>query len=53
MTLNPEKCLIARKEIPWWGMIVSEKGLSPDPRKVEAMKLMSPPNNKDEVTSFF
>ena len=53
MTLNPDKCLIARKEIPWWEMIVSEKGLSPDPKKVEAVKLMSPPKNKDEVTSFF
>ena len=53
MTLNPEKCMIAKQEIPWWGMMVSAKGLSPDPKKVQAVKLMSPPKSKDEVMSFF
>ena len=52
MTLNPSKCLIRRKQIPWWGMIISEKGLSPDPQKVEAVKQMTPPGSKEEVTSF-
>ena len=32
---------------------MSEKGLSPDPKKVEAVKMMSPQKTKDEVTSFF
>ena len=52
MTLNPSKCMIRRKQIPWWGMIISEKGLSPDPRKVEVVKQMTPPESKEEVTSF-
>lgn len=53
MTLNPDKCLIAKEEIPWWGMMISKKGIKPDPRKVEALKHMSPPKSKEEVTSFF
>ena len=53
MTLNPDKCIIAKPEIPWWGMIISEKGLSPDPAKVHAMKHASRPQTKDELKSFF
>ena len=53
MTLNPDKCLVLQRAIPWWGMIVSEEGLSPDPSKVEALKHMSRPATKDELKSFF
>ena len=53
MTLNPEKCIICSTTIPWWGMIISEKGVSPDPKKVQAIKDMSPPKNRDEVKSLF
>ena len=53
MTLNPEKCIIASEAIPWWGMVISKEGLSPDPAKVEAMKVMSPPRSRDEVRSLF
>ena len=52
MTLNPSKCLIAKEKIPWWGMTISEKGLSPDPQKIEGIKQMTPPTSKEEVTSF-
>ena len=53
MTLNPDKCLIEKQQIPWWGMQISESGLSPDPQKVQAIKEMTPPQNKEEVASFF
>jgi hypothetical protein len=53
MTLNPEKCIISESEIPWWGMIISNDGVSPDPGKVDALKHMTPPASKDEVKSLF
>ena len=53
MTLNPEKCIISASEIPWWGMIISNNGVSPDPSKVAALKHMTPPATKDEVKSLF
>jgi hypothetical protein len=51
MTLNPEQCIISASEILWWGMIISNDGVSPDPGKVDALKHMSPPASKDEVKS--
>ena len=53
MTLNPTKCLISKESIPWWGMVVSSKGISPDPKKVQSMKHITPPKSKDELKSFF
>ena len=53
MTLNPEKCIFAASEIPWWGMTISVDGVSPDPEKVEAIKHMTPPRSKEEVKSLF
>ena len=52
MTLNPEKCIIADVQIPWWGMVISETGISPDPQKVEAIKHMTEPKSKAELKSF-
>ena len=51
MTLNAEKCIISKAEVPWWGLVISSRGISPDPKKVEAVKQMTPPSNKEEVTS--
>lgn len=53
MTLNPDKCLISTDQIPWWGMMISKEGISPDPTKVDAVKHMTPPRSKDEVKSLF
>ena len=53
MTLNPDKCIISAESVPWWGMRISKKGLSPDPAKVEAIKTMRPPTSNDEVKSLF
>ena len=52
LTLNPSKCLFAQKEIKFWGMIVSDEGVRPDPEKVEALDHITPPRNKEELTSF-
>ena len=53
MTLNPDKCIISAGEVPWWGMIISKDGVSPDQSKVDSLKHMSPPKSKDEVKSLF
>ena len=52
MTLNIKKCIIGKSEIPWWGLIITDKGVRPDPKKVEALQHAARPRNKDEVKSF-
>ena len=52
MTLNIDKCLIAKTSIPWWGLIISDKGITPDPSKVTALQQATPPTDKSEVLSF-
>ena len=52
LTLNGEKCLFAKSEIPFWGLIVSADGIRPNPDKVEALKQATIPQNKAEVQSF-
>ena len=53
MTLNREKCIISKDSIPWWGMVISKNGISPDPEKVRDVRNLTPPTSKDEVKSFF
>ena len=52
LTLNPSKCVFGKKEIRFWGMIVGAEGIQPDPEKVEALRHISPPRNKEELNSF-
>ena len=52
MTLNPTKCEFAKKEIRFWGLIVSAEGVKPDPEKVEALEHLEAPRTKEEVRSF-
>ena len=52
VTLNPTKCVFGKKEIKFWGMIVSEDGVRPDPEKVDALENLSIPKNKEELKSF-
>ena len=52
LTLNPDKCKFMKKEIPFWGMIISAEGVRPDPAKIQALQEASPPRNKAEVMSF-
>ena len=35
LTLNPAKCVFLQKEIKFWGMIIGESGVRPDPEKVD------------------
>ena len=48
MTLNPNKCIFSKVEIPLWGVNITKDGLKPDPKKVESLKQAS----KAELISF-
>ena len=52
LTLKSKKCLFHRREIPFWGMIIGEDGVRPDPRKVEALQNATRPESKSELMSF-
>lgn len=52
MTLNPDKCIFGKQQIPFWGMIVSGKGIRPDPEKVKNLREAPKPRNKDDLVSF-
>ena len=49
ISLNKEKCRFRLSEIPFMGHVVSNKGLKPDPSKVEAILKMEPPTDKAGV----
>lgn len=52
LTLNPEKCCFAQKEINFWGMIYGSYGVRPDPEKLEALEHITPPSHREELISF-
>lgn len=52
LTLNAEKCLFQQNEIPFWGLIISQSGIKPDPAKTKALNEASRPDSKDDVMSF-
>ena len=53
LTLNMDKCKDNMTSIEYYGMIFSKTGVSPDPKKVQALKELSPPSNVAEIKSFF
>ena len=52
LTVNPDECHFEYKEIKFWDMIYSAERMKPDPAKVCALKYISPPSKKDDLTSF-
>ena len=47
--LNPEKIRINCKSVPFFGMVLTEDGIKPDPKKVEAIKNWSVLQNFTEL----
>ena len=39
---NKEKCFFARRELKYLGHVVDERGLQPDPQKIEAVAVLQP-----------
>ena len=52
LTLNKNKCTFSQKQVKFFGFIFSDKGISADPEKVEAIKRADRPNSSSEVRSF-
>lgn len=46
------KCAFFRKEVPYLGHVVSDKGVSTDPAKVEVVANWQPPATITELRSF-
>ena len=51
LTINLPKCKFRISTMLFFGHVFSEKGMSPDPRKVEALQNVTPPTNASEVRS--
>ena len=47
LTLNPEKCIFRASEVPFWGIRITDKGIMPDPNKVDALQKAETPKNKE------
>lgn len=52
LTLNRAKCEFNKTQLCYYGIILSAKGISPDPAKVESVKNAEPPKSVSEVRSF-
>ena len=52
LKLNPDKSQISQPEVKFYGIICSEEGVCPDPRKVSALQTMSAPISSQELASF-
>ena len=49
LTLNKKKCDFNKKSITFFGFVISGQGISPDPKKVEAIKNAKPPTMSSGV----
>ena len=52
LTLNRKKCVFYKTEVEFFGLVFNSEGISPDPKKVAALKSCAPPTNKKELRSF-
>ena len=50
--LNYDKCIIKTKTCNFFGNVYTPTGVKPDPEKVEAIKKMEAPINKQQLQSF-
>ena len=49
LTLQPEKCLFLRKEVCYLGHVITQEGVKPDPKKVEAIQKFPQPKNAKNI----
>ena len=52
LTLNSEKIQFKQKQVSFYGHVWSDQGISPDPKKIQALKHMEFPPNKETMKSF-
>ena len=52
LKLNPDKCEFGQKSVNFYGNVVSDQGLRPDPKKVNIIVKMPATMNKIKLASF-
>ena len=52
MTLNYDKCLFSKKQVPFLGSVIGAEGIVPQPEKLRAITEMAEPNSVTEVRRF-
>ena len=52
LTLNSEKIQFKQKQVSSYGHVWSDQGISPDPKKIQALKHMEFPPDKETMRSF-
>jgi RNase H-like domain found in reverse transcriptase/Reverse transcriptase (RNA-dependent DNA polymerase) len=52
LKLNPEKCVFMKKSVLYLGHSISDKGIKPDPSKLESIRNYPIPKNADELKRF-
>ena len=52
LTLQPDKCHFLKKEITYLGHVITQSGVKPDPRKIEAVKDFPVPRSQKNVKQF-
>ena len=52
LTLNKAKCELNKTSVEYFGHVFSAEGLSPSPKKVEAILQMKSPTTQSELRSF-
>ena len=53
ITLNEEKYIFMKQEIPFWSLLALKHGVKPDPAKVEALNYAGPPETKEMTSCHF
>ena len=52
LKLNKSKCETGKGELSYFGHIIGEKGISPDPTKIQAIRDMAAPKGVPELRQF-
>ena len=52
LTLNSEKIQFKQKQVSFYGHVWSDQGISPDPKKIQPLKHMEFPPDKETMRSF-
>ena len=52
VTLNSKKCSFNQRELTFLGHVINKDGISADPEKIKAIKMMKPPSSIAEMRRF-
>lgn len=50
--LQPDKCEFLRREVGYLGHVISDKGVKPDPKKIEALQHYPAPTTQKKIKQF-